>query len=101
MPGLGAQAADDGRSAGRIGLTYRESAPSWPPRTKAVGKPNMIVVVLDDKGFGSLGVNVLDLLGLASTAYTPPADSAHPARTDVTTSNEPVKDPCQQPSLPR
>ncbi|WP_337796103.1 arylsulfatase [Actinopolymorpha rutila] len=43
------------RIAGRIGRTYRDSVPSWPDGVDASGRPNVVVVVLDDMGFGSLG----------------------------------------------
>jgi len=41
--------------AGRIGRTYRDSVPSWPDRPTSAGRPNVVFVVLDDMGFGSLG----------------------------------------------
>ncbi|MER7282102.1 arylsulfatase [Dactylosporangium sp. NPDC000244] len=41
--------------AGRIGRTYRDSVPSWPSRPTSTGRPNVVFVVLDDMGFGSLG----------------------------------------------
>lgn len=41
--------------AGRIGRTYRESTPSWPEPVSAGSRPNVVFVVLDDMGFGSLG----------------------------------------------
>lgn len=41
---------------GRIGQTYHESTPWWPqvPRPRE-GAPNIVLVLLDDVGFGSLG----------------------------------------------
>lgn len=41
---------------GKIGLTMGESKPSWhmPPRPWA-GSPNVLIIVLDDVGFGNLG----------------------------------------------
>ena len=41
---------------GVIGRTVDESSPAWPstPRAKA-GAPNVVIVVLDDTGFGQLG----------------------------------------------
>ena len=48
----------DPRSAfpGTIGRTTDESAPAWPKPTRAVpGTPNVLMVVLDDTGFGQLG----------------------------------------------
>lgn len=39
--------------AGHIGKTWRESTPDWPPTARArPGAPNVVVVVLDDLGFG-------------------------------------------------
>lgn len=41
---------------GDIGMTTRESTPCWPQRaTAATGAPNIVVVVLDDVGYGQLG----------------------------------------------
>jgi len=40
---------------GEIGETYRDSTPSWPEEQSSIGRPNVVVVVLDDLGFGSLG----------------------------------------------
>ncbi|MFC7068580.1 arylsulfatase [Halobaculum lipolyticum] len=41
---------------GRIGRTYDESEPWWPEQTRApAGAPNVLLVVLDDVGFGQLG----------------------------------------------
>jgi arylsulfatase len=40
---------------GTIGRTYRDSTPWWPTETNATAKPNVVVIVLDDLGFGSLG----------------------------------------------
>ena len=41
---------------GTIGRTTDESAPAWPKPTRAVpGTPNVLMVVLDDTGFGQLG----------------------------------------------
>lgn len=39
-----------------IGLTYQESEESWPeaPKTR-LGSPNVVLIVLDDVGFGHLG----------------------------------------------
>ena len=42
---------------GRVGRTTDESAPAWPRPTRAVpGAPNVLTVVLDDTGFGQLGL---------------------------------------------
>jgi arylsulfatase A-like enzyme len=38
-----------------IARTFRESTPSFPPRPKPAGAPNVLVVLLDDTGFGQLG----------------------------------------------
>ncbi|WP_411966054.1 sulfatase-like hydrolase/transferase [Haloferax sp. YSMS24] len=41
---------------GRIGRTYDESEPWWPEETRAPeDAPNVLMVVLDDVGFGQLG----------------------------------------------
>ncbi|PSL05473.1 arylsulfatase [Haloactinopolyspora alba] len=41
--------------AGEIGRTYRDSRPSWPAPPPTGSLPNVMFVVLDDTGFGSLG----------------------------------------------
>ena len=41
---------------GRIGVSWRESTPWWPPeRTAPEGAPNVVMIVLDDVGFAQLG----------------------------------------------
>ena len=41
---------------GRIGRDWRESEPWWPPEpTAPPGAPNVVLIVLDDVGFGQLG----------------------------------------------
>ena len=41
---------------GRIGRTTDESVPAWPQPVRAVpGSPNVLMIVLDDTGFGQLG----------------------------------------------
>ena len=41
---------------GEIGRTTQESSPAWPrPLRAAAGTPNVLIVVLDDVGFGQLG----------------------------------------------
>jgi hypothetical protein len=41
---------------GRIGRDWRDSEPWWPPETTVPeGAPNVVLVVLDDVGFGQLG----------------------------------------------
>src|SRR6476659_9790127 len=41
---------------GTIGRTTDESEPAWPKPTRAVpGTPNVLMIVLDDTGFGQLG----------------------------------------------
>ncbi|MGD4189319.1 sulfatase-like hydrolase/transferase, partial [Xanthomonas citri pv. citri] len=42
--------------SGVIGRTTDESTPAWPrPGRPAPGSPNVLIVVLDDTGFGQLG----------------------------------------------
>ena len=41
---------------GVIGRTTDESSPAWPQPARPVpGSPNVLLVVLDDTGFGQLG----------------------------------------------
>lgn len=40
---------------GTIGTTYRDSQPWWPEVADTRGRPNVVFVVVDDMGFGSLG----------------------------------------------
>ena len=40
---------------GRIGVTYKDSEPDWPPPTPLGDRPNVLVILLDDTGFGNLG----------------------------------------------
>ena len=40
---------------GVIGTTYRESTPWWPPAPPALGRPHVVLIVLDDTGFAHLG----------------------------------------------
>ena len=40
---------------GVIGPTYRESTPWWPPAPPALGRPHVVLIVLDDTGFAHLG----------------------------------------------
>jgi arylsulfatase A-like enzyme len=49
-------AMGDNQFGGRIGRTWRESEPWWPPEpTPPPGAPNVVMVVLDDVGFAQLG----------------------------------------------
>jgi hypothetical protein len=42
--------------SGVIGRTVEESTPAWPRLLRApAGAPNVLIVVLDDTGFGQLG----------------------------------------------
>lgn len=44
------------RFEGKIGRTFRESEPWWPPlRTAAQDRPNVVVILFDDLGFAHLG----------------------------------------------
>ncbi len=54
--------------AGKIGKTVYESEPWWPDRPVPEGKPNIILIVLDDTGFGHFGC-------YGSTIATPNIDS--------------------------
>jgi arylsulfatase len=40
---------------GRIGRTYRDSTPWWPSPPAGLGRPNVVLVVLDDTGFAHFG----------------------------------------------
>lgn len=40
---------------GSIGKTVQESTPHWPAAALAAGKPNVVLVALDDTGFAHLG----------------------------------------------
>ncbi|MFD6347605.1 arylsulfatase [Streptomyces roseolus] len=41
---------------GRVGRTFAESEPAWPPRTTPpAGAPNIVVVLVDDMGFSDIG----------------------------------------------
>jgi len=43
---------------GTIGWTTDESGPAWPRPARAVpGSPNVVVVVLDDTGFGQFAMS--------------------------------------------
>jgi len=54
--------------AGRIGRTYRDSVPSWPPPPGGLGGPDVVLIVLDDTGFAHFGC-------YGSTLETPAIDS--------------------------
>lgn len=48
--------ATEHQFAGSIGFDFRESTPWWPPiENDARGKPDVVLVVLDDIGFAGLG----------------------------------------------
>ncbi|SDS68350.1 arylsulfatase [Microlunatus soli] len=61
-----------------VGTTYRDSEPWWPePQRPAEGSPDVIVVLLDDVGFGSLGcfgseisTPTMDALAADGLSYT-------------------------------
>src|SRR5699024_723854 len=40
---------------GKIGATYHDSEAWWAERAHSMGKSNVVFIVLDDLGFGSLG----------------------------------------------
>lgn len=62
----------------RVGLTYADSVPWWPePVRPADGAPNVVCIVLDDVGFGSLGcygseiaTPAMDALAASGLSYT-------------------------------
>ncbi|MGH3503756.1 MAG: arylsulfatase [Nocardioidaceae bacterium] len=48
--------APEAAEVGHVGRTYEDSVPWWPePARPPRGSPNVVVMVLDDVGFGSLG----------------------------------------------
>lgn len=53
---------------GKIGPTYRESEPELSESTSSVGFPNVLIVLLDDTGFGNFGC-------YGSTIATPNMDA--------------------------
>jgi arylsulfatase len=62
---------------GRIGQTYQESEPWWPPLPRALGGPNVVMIVLDDVGFAhfncygsTLRTPHIDTLAAAGLRYT-------------------------------
>lgn len=67
-------AADDAQ----VGLTYAQSVPWWPEPTRPPrGAPNVVCIVLDDVGFGSLGcygseiaTPAMDALAESGLSYT-------------------------------
>jgi len=52
---------DEPAFGGRIGRTYHDSMPWWPDLPKALGGPNVVMVVLDDTGFAHFGCYGSDL----------------------------------------
>lgn len=63
---------------GKVGTTYKESTPwSTPPVTAPAGAPNVLLVLLDDQGFGQSGTfggliptRTLDRLAAGGLRYT-------------------------------
>lgn len=62
---------------GRIGTTVAESTPWWPERREGPKRPNVVVVILDDTGWGDLGcygsevrTPTIDALADAGLRYT-------------------------------
>ncbi len=58
----------NGTFGGRIGRTFQQSEPWWPPTAVPPGAPNVVMVVLDDTGFSHLGC-------YGSTMATPNIDA--------------------------
>ena len=76
---------------GVIGRTTDESSPAWPQPVRATpGAPNVLLIVLDDTGFGHLGcygspiatpnLDALAAGGLLTTTCTRPRCARRPAR---------------------
>ena len=57
-----------GTFGGRIGVTYEDSEPDWPATTSPGDAPNILLILLDDTGFGNLGC-------YGSTIETPHMDA--------------------------
>jgi arylsulfatase A-like enzyme len=62
---------------GHIGRTYEESTPWWPDPPAGIGSPNVVMVVLDDTGFGhlscygsELATPAIDALAAGGVRYT-------------------------------
>lgn len=55
MPSRVSESWDEPDPADGVGLTYHDSTPTWPGPVTSQGRPNVVFVVLDDAGFGSLG----------------------------------------------
>ena len=47
----------DDNFRGKIGLTFADSLPDWPdpPKTHDGRSPSVLVILLDDTGFGNFG----------------------------------------------
>ena len=80
----------DGEHGGRIGTTWRDSEPWWPPEpAPPAGTPNILLIVLDDVGYAQLGcygsdieTPVLDGLAAPASGWrisTPPRCARPPA----------------------
>ena len=94
--GTGASQSEDPRMAGfkgKIAKKYEDSVEDWPQRPKApAGAPNVLVILLDDVGFGQLGayggltntpnLNKLAAGGLTYTNFHTPA-LCSPARAAI------------------
>ena len=72
---------------GVIGKTYKESKEAWPPLpTAPAGAPNIVVILLDDVGFGQTGtfggpvptpeLDKLAAQGLSTPAFMTPGSAA-------------------------
>ena len=53
---------------GRIGITYQDSEPDWSSPVSPANAPNILLILLDDTGFGNLGC-------YGSTIETPNMDA--------------------------
>jgi hypothetical protein len=71
---------------GKIGFTMEDSTPHWNlPRRPPAGTPNVLVIVMDDVGYGHLGcygggIETPNIDKLAATGLRRRRHSRHPHR---------------------